>query len=121
MVHADETSFDIDTGVAVLTGHARVEYGSALLLGDEIRFNQTTGQVWAKGHFTITSGAQRLLAASGTYNLKTGAFKLTGLRAGEPPVFITAAEAEGTNEGDDLDQRRGHLQRAGKFLPNVVG
>ena len=45
VVYADNTSFDINTGVALLTGHARVEYGSALLLADQIRVNQTTGQI----------------------------------------------------------------------------
>jgi len=96
VVHADTTSVDLATGVAVLTGHARVEYGPALLVADELRVNQSTGQISATGNFTITSGAQRLLAASGTYNLNTGAFTLVDLRAGEPPYFITAAKAEGT-------------------------
>jgi len=73
--------------VAVLTGHARVEYGPALLVADELRVNQSTGQISATGNFTITSGAQRLLAASGTYNLNTGAFTLVDLRAGEPPYL----------------------------------
>ena len=98
VLHADNTSFDLNTSVAVLTGHARVEYGSALLLADELHVNRSTGQVSAQGNFTITSGAQRLLAASGTYNLNTGAFKLVDLRAGEPPYYITAAQAEGTKK-----------------------
>jgi LPS-assembly protein len=96
VVNADNTSFDITTNVAVLTGHARVEYGSALLLADEIRVNQATGQVSARGNFSITSGSRRLLAASGTYNLNTGAFRLVNLRAGEPPYYFVAAQAEGT-------------------------
>jgi LPS-assembly protein len=98
VLHADEFSNDLNSGVTVLTGHARVEYGSELLLGDVIRYNQSTGQIWASGHFTITSGARRLLAASGTYNLITGVFKVTDLRAGEPPFYIAAAQAEGTQK-----------------------
>ena len=98
VVHADETSVDLATGVAVLTGHARAEYRSALLLADELRVNQATGEVAAKGNFTITSGPLRLLAASGTYNLNTGTFKVLDMRAGEPPYYVVAAEAEGTQK-----------------------
>lgn len=98
VVHSDESSYDINTRVVVLTGNARIEYGSVLLLADEIRYNQNTGLLSASGHFTITSGPQRLLAESGSYNLATGVFVLTGLRAGEPPFYITAAKAEGTRK-----------------------
>ena len=95
---ADDTSFDISTGIAVLKGHARVEYGSALLLADQIQINRATGQITANGDFTITSGAQRLLAEGGTYNLATGEFRLTDVRAGEPPFHVTAASAAGTKD-----------------------
>ena len=95
---ADDTSFDISTGIVVLKGHARIEYGSALLLADQIQLNRTTGQITANGDFTITSGAQRLLAEGGTYNLTTGEFRLTGVRAGEPPFYVTAASAAGTKD-----------------------
>ena len=39
------TWFDISTGIVVLKGHARIEYGSALLLADQIQLNRTTGLV----------------------------------------------------------------------------
>jgi LPS-assembly protein len=116
---SDQTSYDINTGVAVLTGHARVEYGSALLLGDEIRLNQTTGQISAQGHFSITSGAQRLLAASGTYNLNTGAFKLKDFRAGEPPFFVSAATAEGTRKEMILTDAVVTYNEPGSFSPRL--
>jgi LPS-assembly protein len=119
VVRADETSYDLNTGVAVLTGHARVEYGTALLLGDVIRLNQSTGQIWADGHFVITSGARRLLAASGTYNLNTGAFKLTDLRAGEPPFYITAALAEGTQKEMILTRAVVTYNEPGGYVPTL--
>lgn len=119
VVYADNTSFDINTGVALLTGHARVEYGSALLLADQIRLNQTTGQVSASGHFTITSGARRLLAASGTYNLTTGAFKLADLRAGEPPFYVTAVQAEGTKKEMTLSGAVVTYNEPGSFTPTL--
>jgi LPS-assembly protein len=119
VVRADETSYDFNSGVAVLTGHARVEYGSALLLGDVLRYNQNTGEIWASGHFSITSGAERLLAASGTYNLNTGAFKATDVRAGEPPYYIVAAQAEGTKTEMTLTNAVVTYGEPGRFSPRL--
>ena len=118
-MHADETAYDISTGVAVLTGHARVEYGSALLLADEIRYNQGTGQVSASGHLSVTAGSRRLLAASGTYNLTTGVFELKDLRAGEPPVYITAEKAAGTKFEMILTGATVTYNEPGGFAPTL--
>ena len=96
VVTADDTSFDITTGEAVLRGHPRIVYGPTLLLADELRYNRAGTLVIASGHFSITSGAERLLAAGGTYYLATGFFTLTDVRAGEPPLYVTAASATGT-------------------------
>jgi len=98
VVKADDTSFDIITGEAVLKGHPRIEYGPTLLVADELRYNQSRNLVTGKGHFTITSGAERVLATSGSYDLATGTFALVGVRAGEPPFYITAATAAGTRQ-----------------------
>ena len=119
VLNADETSFDIRTDIAVLKGHARVEYGSALLLADQIQINRTTGLITAAGDFTITSGAERLLADGGTYNLATGEFKLTGVMAGEPPFHITAAVAEGTKEKMTLTQAVVTYNEPGDLAPTL--
>ncbi len=98
VANADHTSYDLNTGIAVLQGHARVEYGTALLLADRILFDRGTGQITAVGNFTVTSEGRRLLAQGGTYNLGTGEFTLAGVLAGEPPFFLTAASAAGTKD-----------------------
>jgi len=119
VVHADDTSFDINTGVAVLKGHARVEYGSALLLADQIQVNRTTGQITAVGDFTITSGPERLLADGGTYNLATGEFTLTGVLAGEPPFTVTAASAQGTKDRMTLSRAVVTYNGPDAFAPSL--
>jgi LPS-assembly protein len=96
VITADDSTFDITSGEAVLRGHPRIVYGPTLLLADELRYNQAGSLVIASGDFSITSGVERLLAAGGTYNLATGFFNLTGVRAGEPPFYVTAAAAAGT-------------------------
>jgi len=117
VVHADDTSFDYSTGIAVLKGHARIEYGTALLLADQIQINRATGQITALGDFTITSGGERLLAQGGTYNLATSEFKLTGVRAGEPPFYLTAAKAEGTKERMTLTNAVVTYDEPGNLVP----
>lgn len=117
VVKADDTSFDITTGEAVLTGHPRIEYGPTLLLADELRYSQTRNLVHGSGHFTITSGAQRLLAASGFYDLATGAFTLTDVRAGEPPFNLTAASASGTRQRMTLIDAVVTYNEPGSFAP----
>ncbi len=117
VVTAEESTVDINTGVAVLTGHPRITYGPTLLTADELRYDQTKGVVTGQGHFTITSGALRLLAESGTYDLATGGFALTRVRAGEPPAYVTAASAAGTRERMTLTNARVTYGEPGGFAP----
>lgn len=119
VVHGDETSYNFNTGVAVLTGHARLEYGTALLVADVIHYNQSTGQIWANGHFVITFGPRRLLAESGTYNLNTGGFKLVDVRAGEPPFYMTAEQAEGTQKEMILTGAVATYNEPGGYVPTL--
>jgi len=119
VVRADETSFDIVTGEAVLTGHPQIEYGSTLLLADELRYNQSRNLVSGKGHFSITSGAERVLAASGSYDLATGIFTLVDVRAGEPPFYITAAAAAGTRQRMTLTDAIVTYSEPGRFAPTL--
>ena len=56
VITADDTTFDITTGEAVLRGHPRIVYGPTLLLADELHYNQAGSLVIASGHFSITSG-----------------------------------------------------------------
>jgi LPS-assembly protein len=119
VVKADDTSFDIVTGEAVLKGHPRIEYGPTLLLADELRYNQSTNLVTGNGHFTITSGAQRLLAARGSYNLATGTLALVDVRAGEPPFHVTAVSAAGTRARMTLTHAIVTYNEPGSFAPTL--
>jgi LPS-assembly protein len=119
VVTADDTTFDITTGEAVLRGHPRIAYGPTLLLADELRYNQAGTLVIASGHFSITSGAERLLAAGGTYNLATGFFTLTDVRAGEPPLYVTAATATGTRARMTLTNAVVTYNEPGPFAPTL--
>jgi LPS-assembly protein len=119
VVTADDTSFDITTGEAVLRGHPRIAYGPTLLLADELRYNQAGTLVIASGDFSITSGAERLLATGGTYNLATGFFTLTGVRAGEPPFYVTAASATGTRSRMTLTNAVVTYNEPGPFAPTL--
>jgi LPS-assembly protein len=119
VVTADDTTFDITTGEAELRGHPRIAYGPTLLLADELRYNQAGTLVIASGDFSITSGAVRLLAAAGTYNLATGFFTLTDVRAGEPPVYVTAATATGTRARMTLTNAVVTYNEPGPFAPTL--
>ena len=119
VVTADDTTFDITTGEAVLRGHPRIAYGPTLLLADELRYNRAGTLVIASGHFSITSGAERLLAAGGTYNLATGFFTLTDVRAGEPPLYVTAASATGTRARLTLTNAVVTYNEPGPFAPTL--
>ena len=119
VVTADDSSFDINTGEAVLKGHPRFEYGPTLLLADELRYNQSRNLVTGNGHFIITSGAQRLLAARGTYDLATGTFDLVDVRAGEPPFYVTAATATGTRQRMTLTGAIVTYNEPGRFAPTL--
>jgi len=76
--------------------------------GDVIRYNQSTERSGPAAHFTITSGAQRLLAESGTYNLNNRGVQGDGAAGRRAAYYFTAAQAEGTKQGDDPDRSRGH-------------
>ncbi len=117
VITAEESTMDMNTGVAVLTGHPRITYGPTLLLADELRYDQTKGLVTGHGHFIITSGALRLLADSGTYALATGDFALQNVRAGEPPIYLTAASAAGTRERMTLIGATVTYGEPGPFTP----
>ena len=119
VVTAEESTVDLNTGMAVLTGHPRITYGATLLVADELRYDQNNGQVTGHGHFIITSGALRLLARDGTYDLATGAFALSQVRAGEPPVYLTATSAAGTRERMTLAQATITYGEPGPFAPTL--
>ncbi len=119
VITAAESTVDMNTGLVVLTGHPRIEYGPTLLLADELHYDQSKGLVTGEGHFVITSGALRLLAQRGTYNLATGAFALTQIRAGEPPVYVTAAAATGTRERMTLTGAFLTYGEPGPFAPTL--
>ena len=119
VVTADDTTFDITTGEAVLRGHPRIAYGPTLLLADELRYNRAGTLVSASGHFSITSGAERLLATAGTYNLATGFFTLTDVHAGEPPFYVTAASATGTRARLTLTNAVVTYNEPGPFAPTL--
>ena len=119
VVHADYTNFDLSTGLGEARGHAQIQYGSALLLADEFHVDQNTGLVTAAGHFTITSGTDRLLAERGSYNLTTGVFSLSNLRAGEPPFYVTAAAAAGTRAKMTLTDAIVTYSEPGTFAPTL--
>ncbi len=118
-LHGD-LSYDLATGEAVLKNHPRVTYGSTLITADEIHYNQTLNLVTGIGAFTVTAGSQRLLADRGTYNLVTGVFTLTNLRAGEPPYYIQGASATGTRTRMTITDAVVTYNDPGAFAPTLT-
>ncbi len=92
----DNFRYDDATKEAVITGHATMTYGDAVMTADEIRFNSTQQTAGAKGHIIITSGNRRLVADEGTYNTATGIITARNMRIGQFPVYVTGETVEGT-------------------------
>jgi LPS-assembly protein len=90
------SNYDLNTQENVISGHAQLVYGDALLTADEIRVNRNTFVAAATGHVTLTRGTQRLLADHLTFRLKDGFFQLEHVRLGEYPVYIAADSVAGT-------------------------
>lgn len=120
VVNAGASNFDMATGEFVLTGNPSILYGPTLLTADELRYNQNTSVVTANGNLIITSGAERILAQGGTYNLTTGVFTLTGVRAGEPPFYLQAATATGTRARMTLGDAIVTYNDPGTFAPTLT-
>lgn len=95
-LRGDNFRYDDTTKDAVVTGHATLTYGDAVLTADEIRFNSTTQSATAKGNLIITSGTRRLVADEGSYNPATGIIKAHNMRIGQFPVYVSGESVEGT-------------------------
>jgi LPS-assembly protein len=90
------STYDLNTQENVISGHARLVYGDALLTADEIRINRNTWIATATGQVALTRGTQRLLADHLTFRLNDGFFQLEHVRLGEYPVYISADSVAGT-------------------------
>jgi len=90
------STYDLNTQENVISGHAQLVFGDALLTADEIRVNKSTWVAAATGHVVLTHGPQRLLADHLAYRLKDGFFQLEHVRLGEYPVYISADSVAGT-------------------------
>ncbi|HXB01322.1 MAG TPA: hypothetical protein VNV15_00725 [Opitutaceae bacterium] len=90
------STYDLATQENVITGHAQLVYGDAILTADEIRINRSTLIATAAGQVVLTRGSQRLLADHLTFRLSDGFFQLDHVRLGEYPVYISADSVAGT-------------------------
>ncbi|HEV8072767.1 MAG TPA: LPS assembly protein LptD, partial [Opitutaceae bacterium] len=90
------STYDLTTQENVITGHAQLVYGDAVLTANEIRINRNTFMAAATGQVALTRGPQRLLADRLTFRLTDGFFQLEHVRLGEFPVYISADSVAGT-------------------------
>jgi len=86
---AESTDTDPQTGDQVFTGKARLEFEGAVLIGDQIRYNTEKRLAIARGHVALTREARRVLAEEIVYALDTRAYRVTRLRLGEAPLYIS--------------------------------
>lgn len=114
---AENTTVDFATGETVFSGNARIEHGDALLLADELRRLPDSDRVTIADPFSITYRGNRLLAKSGTYDLSTHALTLTNLRAGQPPIHLSASSAAGTADRLTLSNASVTYGEPGAFAP----
>jgi LPS-assembly protein len=99
-----QSEYDIDAKELVVSGDARLTYGTLLLTADKIRYNATTGNVAAEGNFVITYGDRRLVADQGVFNLTTRHLQVRNLRLGEFPLYVSGDTAEGRLAADNTPE-----------------
>jgi LPS-assembly protein len=90
------STYDLNTQENVISGHAQLIYGDAVLTADEIRINRNTWIATATGQVVLTRGTQRMLADHLTFRITDGFFQLEHVRLGEYPVYISADSVAGT-------------------------
>ena len=95
-LQGDNSTYDDATKQIVVTGNARLIYGTIYLTADEIRYSFATREAGARGNVNITSGQRRLVADEGTYNTGTGIITARNLRVGQFPIYITGETVHGT-------------------------
>lgn len=95
-ITGDRLTIDLATKRLVYAGNVRVVFGDVVLTADEIHYHEATKEVEATGRFVLKRGARRLIADAGTYNLATRALRVTNLRLGQFPVYLSGDSAAGT-------------------------
>ena len=115
----DHTEFDFGRGETVVTGHARIRDGNALLTADEIRYNAKTATATAVGHVILTRGPQRLLADKLTYELSAATFTAESVRLGSYPFYVTGAHAAGSFDEVAITAATVTYREPGRWQPTV--
>ncbi len=95
-IRGDNSSFDYASRTMIVTGSARLQTSELVLTADEMRYQQDERIVHARGHFVIIRRDQRLVADEGEYHLDTGRLRVTNLRLGRFPFYLSGASVEGT-------------------------
>ncbi|HZP58973.1 MAG TPA: LPS assembly protein LptD [Opitutaceae bacterium] len=95
-ISGDNSTYDQAAQEMVVSGHAQLVYGPAVLTADEMRYSHTTETAIASGHVVLTRGPQRVLADQLSYRLSDGFFQVEHARLGEYPIYISADSAAGT-------------------------
>jgi LPS-assembly protein len=113
------STYDLNTQENVITGHAQLVYGDAVLTANEIRINRNTFIAAATGQVVLTRGTQRLLADHLTFRLKDGFFQLELVRLGEYPVYISADSVAGTKTKMTFKNAVFTLHEPNPFTPTI--
>src|SRR5580704_15695047 len=113
------STYDLNTQENVISGHAQLVYGDAVLTADEIRVNKSTWMAAAAGHVMLTDGTQRLLADHLTYRLTDGFFQLEHVRLGEYPVYVSADSVAGTKAKMTFKNAVFTLHEPNPYTPTV--
>lgn len=114
-----KVTYDDATGEAIISGDARILYGSALLTADEIRYNARTGIALARGKAVLTDGPRRVLADVITFRLADRSFTVEHARFGEYPLYAEAASASGTKDEITLNHASVTFREPGPWQPSV--
>lgn len=113
------TTIDFVSGELILTGHARLSDGQALLTADEIRFNAKTDAATAIGHVILTRGPQRLLADKLVYQRSSASFSAESIRVGSYPFYVTGTSAVGTLNEITVTTATVTYREPGRWQPTV--
>lgn len=128
VVHAENTrgfnaasvETDPDTGDLVGTGNARLTYEGGVLTADQIRYNVDKQIATARGHVALTREAQRLLADEIIYNLSDKTYKVTRLRLGQFPLYVSGDQV--TSSAKEIVVNNAHLSyhEPGFLVPTLA-
>ncbi len=95
-IGADLATAEFATGDVIYTGNVVATFEDVRLTADEMRWNRRTNVVTARGRAVAQQAGRRILAAEITYDVKTRHYRVTDLRFGQSPLYVSGDLAEGS-------------------------